>query len=79
MSCPHPEKVAHGSFNAALRARDSLETERGIDLGLRPYRCECGAWHLGHQDSVKYSNSRIRSEMKAGRARSSLARRRRTR
>lgn len=49
MSCPHPEKHAHRSFRAALKARDSLEAADGIDLGLRPYRCPCGAWHLGHK------------------------------
>ena len=49
MTCPHPEKVAHRSFRAALKARDSLEAERGIDIALRPYRCVCGAWHLGHK------------------------------
>lgn len=49
MTCPHPEKYKHVSAAAALAARDSLERERGIDLGLRPYRCVCGSWHLGHR------------------------------
>lgn len=48
-ACPHPEKTPHRSFNAAMKARDSLEAERGIDIALRPYRCACGAWHLGHR------------------------------
>lgn len=49
MTCPHPEKTPHRSFPAAMKARDSLESTNGIDLGLRPYRCACGAWHLGHK------------------------------
>lgn len=47
--CPHPEKTAHRSFRAAIKARDSLEAVHGIDIALRPYRCVCGAWHLGHR------------------------------
>jgi hypothetical protein len=49
MTCPRPDKDAHRSFRAAIKARDSLEAERGIDIALRPYRCVCGAWHLGHR------------------------------
>lgn len=48
MTCPHPEKQRHRSFTAALKARDHLEANEGIDIGLRPYRCE-DHWHLGHQ------------------------------
>jgi hypothetical protein len=48
MTCPHPEKHRHASFRAALKARDELESDKGIDLGLRPYRCD-DHWHLGHK------------------------------
>jgi len=44
---PHPEKAAHSSRRAALKARTSLEHARGIDLALKPYRCG-DHWHLGH-------------------------------
>lgn len=50
MTCPRPDKVPHRSFWAALKARDSLEVVDGIDIALRPYRCICGAWHLGHKN-----------------------------
>ena len=46
--CAYPEKQRHPSFDAALKARDSLEQARGIDIALRPYRCE-DHWHLGHK------------------------------
>ncbi|MBS45311.1 MAG: hypothetical protein CMH83_19505 [Nocardioides sp.] len=49
-ACPTPDKQRHRTFEAALKARDSLEQSRGIDLALRPYRCKCGAWHIGHRD-----------------------------
>lgn len=48
MTCPHPEKQRHATKRAALKARDSLERERGIDLGLIAYRCD-DHWHLGHR------------------------------
>lgn len=47
--CPHPEKQRHRSRAAALKARDSAERVHGIELGLEPYRCVCGVWHLGHK------------------------------
>lgn len=48
MTCPHPEKDRHRNEAAALKARDSLEAVRGIDLALRPYPCG-DHWHLGHR------------------------------
>lgn len=48
-ACPHPEKQRHHNRAAATKARDSLERDKGIELGLEPYRCTCGAWHLGHK------------------------------
>lgn len=49
MSCPTPEKQRHHSRAAALKDRDSLERDKGISLGLEPYHCVCGQWHLGHK------------------------------
>lgn len=48
MTCPQPEKQRHASRRAAEKALVSLEAARGIDLGLRPYRCG-DHWHLGHR------------------------------
>jgi hypothetical protein len=60
MECPHPEKIAHRSLTTALKAREALEREKGIDLALRPYRCECGAWHLGHRAKRGFKSWRTR-------------------
>jgi hypothetical protein len=46
--CPTPEKVIYRSKFAALVARDEIERDNGIDLGLKSYPC-CGHWHLGHR------------------------------
>lgn len=48
-SCPTPQKHRHRDRAAAVKARDALERDQGIDLGLEPYRCPCAAWHLGHK------------------------------
>lgn len=48
-ACPTPEKHRHRSRIGAVKARDALERDKGIDLALEPYRCPCGAWHLGHK------------------------------
>lgn len=48
MTCLHPEKQRHPSWRAALKARDHLEANEGVDIGLRPYRCG-EHWHLGHR------------------------------
>lgn len=75
--CPYPEKQRHKSFPAALAARDSLEAERGIDLGLRPYRCG-DHWHLGHK-SKPFGKKGIQWALKSGSSNARKARRRRTR
>lgn len=59
--CPHPEKHRHRSLKAALRARESLERERGIDLALRPYRCG-DHWHIGHKSKPERSYRRWRKK-----------------
>lgn len=50
--CPHPEKQRHRSRAAANKAMARLEANEGIDLALRPYRCVCGTWHLGHHSKA---------------------------
>lgn len=62
MTCPHPEKQRHASLPAALKARESLEAERGMDLALRPYRCE-DHWHLGHLRKSTRLERKIRAEI----------------
>lgn len=60
-ACPFPDKHRHRTFNDALTARDSLEQARGIDIGLRPYRCG-NHWHLGHRQDAR--NRRLRNALR---------------
>ena len=57
--CASPEKHRHRSQRAALKARDELERDKGIDLGLRPYRCG-DHWHLGHKHKTTWLERRYR-------------------
>ena len=75
--CPHPEKHAHKSKAAAIAARDSLERAKGIDLALKPYRCVCNAWHLGHPSTKP--ETRLRRALHAGKRNTRTARRQRKR
>jgi len=61
--CPHPEKTAHRTKAAALKARSSLETARGIDLALKPYPCG-DHWHLGHSRKLSKLERRVRRAMR---------------
>lgn len=60
IECPTPGKHRHGSKRDALLAQESHEREFGIDLSLRPYRCVCGAWHLGHRGKGGSLEARIK-------------------
>jgi hypothetical protein len=45
--CRRPVKVA---YLTKAEAKKFLKRQRGISRkGMEPYRCECGAWHLGHK------------------------------
>jgi hypothetical protein len=45
--CRRPDKVA---YLTKAEAKKFLKRQRGISRkGMEPYRCECGAWHLGHK------------------------------
>lgn len=74
--CPHPEKVAHATEAAALKALASLEAARGIDVAIRAYPC-CGHWHLGHPNHG--GKGALRRALADGKARSQAARRKRRR
>lgn len=55
--CPHPEKACYAS---KARAKTSLKRMTGV-VGhetLRPYRCECGTWHLGHKPGSRKQRPR---------------------
>lgn len=44
--CPHPEKQ---KYESKTIAKQHLSRFRRMGRGtLRPYRCRCGWWHLGH-------------------------------
>lgn len=44
--CPHPLKA---TFRTEHEAREAAQTmTKGQALPVRPYRCTCGALHIGH-------------------------------
>lgn len=48
--CPRPDKEwfqSKGAAKAAIRRRQ-LAAESGARDAIKPYRCTCGRWHLGH-------------------------------
>jgi hypothetical protein len=45
--CPTPSKQPHPTCDAAVRHIKALQHKDGA-LDVRPYRCRCGAWHVGH-------------------------------
>lgn len=47
--CPHPYKRAYHTKKAAKRL---YMRQRGRE-DCRVYRCECGAFHLGHRLSAR--------------------------
>ena len=55
--CPHPSKACYASKK---RAKLSLKRMTGV-VGhetLRPYRCVCGTWHLGHKPGSRKARPR---------------------
>lgn len=45
--CPTPRKVAYQSRDAAQRHVNSLYSKDGKTAMVHPYKCRCGAWHVG--------------------------------
>ena len=45
--CPTPTKIAHPSKAAAQRHAGSLYAREGKAALVKPYKCKCGAWHVG--------------------------------
>lgn len=56
--CPTPGKRRHRSQEEALQHIRSLYTAGRGNPDYRPYRCACGAWHVGHD--VRSLTHRIR-------------------
>lgn len=46
-TCPHPHKQSYTSRAQALVV--AKNTPRHKRVGLAPYRCQCGRWHLGRR------------------------------
>lgn len=46
--CPHPDKRVHKTKAEALEHIQSLYKAGRGNPDYRPYLCECGAWHVGH-------------------------------
>lgn len=62
-ACPTPGKLAHETREAALTHRQKLATLKRGAPDLQVYRCQCGAYHVGHsQASLR---NRIRRALNA--------------
>lgn len=46
--CPATGKVQHATEGAAWAHVRELRRAKGASVDLLPYRCDCGAWHVGH-------------------------------
>jgi hypothetical protein len=62
--CPTPTKQRHRNRDAAEAAiRNFRRTaEDLLSPDLLPYKCECGAWHVGH--SKRALDQRIRQALR---------------
>lgn len=49
-NCPTPQKVRHTSKTNARKHALNLQAQ-GSSVDLKPYRCTCGAWHVGHSQA----------------------------
>jgi hypothetical protein len=45
--CPTPHKIAYTSRDAAQRHVGALYAKDGKVAMVHPYKCKCGAWHVG--------------------------------
>jgi hypothetical protein len=41
--CPHPQKRVYVTHQLAVKACNDMQ-----DIYMKPYRCRCGAYHIGH-------------------------------
>lgn len=51
--CPHPFKERHASAVEARRNADNLRRRRKDARDVAAYRCQCGAWHVGHSQEQR--------------------------
>lgn len=63
--CPHTGKQCHTNKGAALAAIRSLNHAGKGSPDMSPYRCDCGAWHIGHDSRL--FRKRIKNALAAGR------------
>lgn len=45
-------KKAYLNFELAMKAIKNMNKERGMGK-LRPYKCDCGKWHIGSGERPK--------------------------
>jgi hypothetical protein len=74
MTCPHPEKRRYASKGDAVEVIRAMYRTGNGNPDLHPYRCQCGAWHIGHD--AHHFGKRIKVALKGGRNRKSVYRRR---
>lgn len=64
--CPTPGKVKHATKKAAWCHVNDLRKAKHASVDLKPYRCVCGSFHVGHsQASLTF---RIRQARRRGTA-----------
>lgn len=47
-TCPTPDKQRHGDRKSTARHAKSLQLNKFGSPDLKPYKCHCGYWHVGH-------------------------------
>jgi hypothetical protein len=76
-TCPHPEKRTYADADEAREVIRVMYRTGNGNTDLHPYRCPCGAWHIGHD--FAHFQKRIKAALKKGRGPKTLyARNRRT-
>jgi hypothetical protein len=48
LNCPTPDKMGFSTRGAAKAEAKRISNRYSLKGQLRPYRCDCGAWHLTH-------------------------------
>lgn len=62
-ACPTPEKVAHSNPKDAVKHAESLRKYKYGSADVKPYKCRCGKWHVGHsQFSLAFRIRRARRD-----------------
>jgi hypothetical protein len=61
-ACPTPDKIRHATEGKAWGHVRELRRVYGARADVVPYRCDCGAWHVGHSQVAL--SKRIRAALR---------------